>query len=545
MTPPPPDLSGDESAFIEAATNGNAEAVGNLLAKGIPVDIRSYAKHVLAPARNVTALMLAAAGGHLETVKLLLKAGADVSAMSEAPKIEGSGSQALHEAVRKGHLAVVEALLDAGADPNVVGNRGSTPLTIAVVRLDLDCVKLLLKRGADPKIKPRRKDYSAPLCVAAGVARDERHLAKSGTEIVVIPEKKAVILELFDLLLANGADSNGQDGCQATALHTLGGGAVPALNLLRIPLIEKLLEAGAQPDASNENGTTPLKMAVLYINAEVTRILCKAGANVNRMTKVGTLLDIAEGKIKSCKASLEDEKLPSFFRDDAARRLPMVEETVKVLLEYGAKRGSELPPPAPEVPLKPAKKTTKDVKGAAHFLEFIRDGESEWALLAVKAPFEQVADAFTKHSRAQKRHNEVAIQVPKEPEEVARMGAVVQVKDNPWTVVYWSVYFAGVTEIEGSIEAAKALSAQLLTQAVAFVGEEDTSDFISYEFFEGGKTIAKPELGPDDDELIDKFFCKQGIYLPACYPAAKGKRSRLMVDKSSKGTVERADLVDW
>lgn len=543
MNPPPPELTGDESAFIEAATNGNTEAVGNLLAKGIPVNIRSYANHVLAPERNVTALILAAAGGHLETVKVLLKAGADVSAAYEVHKTEGSiGSQALHEAVKHGHIAVAETLLDAGADPNATGHFGMTPLTVAVRYLELNSVKLLLKRGADPKVKPRRKDYSAPLCVAAGVSINIKFLVKAGEEVVVIPEKKALVFELFDLLLAAGADPNGRNDSAATALHNLCSGDVPALNLLRIPLIEVLLKAGADPDPVDEDGGTPLGLAVLFNNAEVTALMCRAGANVNAVRKTGSLLDIAVKKIEYCKRTIADASVEGFFRDQAQWQLPPAEKIAKTLLEHGAKRGSELPPPAPDVPSKPAKRTAK---GAAHFLKFIRDGESEWALLAVKAPFEQVADAFTKHSKAQKRHSEVTIKVPKEPEEVAKMGAVVQVKDNPWTVVYWSIYFAGITEIEGSIEAAKALSAQLQTQAVAFVGEEDTSDFISYEFFDGGKTTAKPELGPDDDEEIDKFFCKQGIYLPACYPAAKGKRSLLMVDTSSKGTVERADLLDW
>jgi ankyrin repeat protein len=59
-----------------------------------------------------TALMWAAAAGHVDVVRLLIEAGADVRA------VDDEGVTALHLARANGHTEVAAALLAAGADPN-------------------------------------------------------------------------------------------------------------------------------------------------------------------------------------------------------------------------------------------------------------------------------------------------------------------------------------------------------------------------------------------------------------------------------------------
>jgi len=59
-----------------------------------------------------TALMWAAVAGHVDVVRLLIEAGADVRA------VDDEGVTALHLARAKGHAEVAAALLAAGANPN-------------------------------------------------------------------------------------------------------------------------------------------------------------------------------------------------------------------------------------------------------------------------------------------------------------------------------------------------------------------------------------------------------------------------------------------
>ena len=60
-----------------------------------------------------TQLHIAANSGEIQTVKLLIEAGADVNATDRF------GDTALHNATNKGHIKVVELLIDAGADVNI------------------------------------------------------------------------------------------------------------------------------------------------------------------------------------------------------------------------------------------------------------------------------------------------------------------------------------------------------------------------------------------------------------------------------------------
>lgn len=59
----------------------------------------------------------------------------------------------LHIAARTGDVESIEVLIDAGADVNIVGDLGNTPLHAAALRGQINSVKILLRRGANPSIK--------------------------------------------------------------------------------------------------------------------------------------------------------------------------------------------------------------------------------------------------------------------------------------------------------------------------------------------------------------------------------------------------------
>ena len=80
----------------------------------------------------MTPLHYAAEGGHLEIIKALIDAGADVNAADEAR----IGNTPLRSVAAECSLAVAQALVEAGADPRIPGWMGLTALHKAAERQD-------------------------------------------------------------------------------------------------------------------------------------------------------------------------------------------------------------------------------------------------------------------------------------------------------------------------------------------------------------------------------------------------------------------------
>lgn len=122
-------------------------------------DVNSRAKQ-----HGQTALMLAVSHGRLDTVRLLLEAGADVNIQDE------DGSTALMCAAEHGHLEIVKLLLSqADCDVAVVDHDGSTALSIAMEAGHRDIGVLLYAqehflRGSSPynSLKMRRARSTTP-----------------------------------------------------------------------------------------------------------------------------------------------------------------------------------------------------------------------------------------------------------------------------------------------------------------------------------------------------------------------------------------------
>merc|ERR1712232_43672 len=91
-------------------------------------------------------LSLAAAGGHLDIVKLLLKLRASASSRNE---LRG-GVTALHAAIIAGAAELAETLMLFGAPVDATDQLGRTPLYGAAARCDTQCLALLLRHRADP-----------------------------------------------------------------------------------------------------------------------------------------------------------------------------------------------------------------------------------------------------------------------------------------------------------------------------------------------------------------------------------------------------------
>ena len=150
------------SALLHARYGGHSEAVSALLAATPTTDIFDAtavgltsrvndlldANPDLANAVNVDGfrpLQLAAFFGNAQAARLLIDAGADVSATST----NGLELQALHSAAAAGHAGIVTMLLEAGADVNAQQVGGYTALDAADQNGDVALQQLLEAAGGE------------------------------------------------------------------------------------------------------------------------------------------------------------------------------------------------------------------------------------------------------------------------------------------------------------------------------------------------------------------------------------------------------------
>lgn len=98
--------------------------------------------------QGTTALHVAAMKGFTEIVQILINYGADVSATTK------EGDNVLHLALIEGKGEVVKSLLERHFFPRINVNQensnGSTPLTIAAEKCDLDSTLALIRAGGQP-----------------------------------------------------------------------------------------------------------------------------------------------------------------------------------------------------------------------------------------------------------------------------------------------------------------------------------------------------------------------------------------------------------
>lgn len=251
------------TALHRAAAAGHADLVRALLDRSAQVDARDYG--------GGTALHAAAAHGQVEAAAALLDRRADPSAP------DGEGVTPLHLAARNDHQAAAALLLGRGADPNARGKFTGTPLHEAAEHGHRGMVELLLAHGA---LANARSGGSHKPLTPWHAARDAGHAA------------------IADLL----ADHGGQDkAAQAVSIHRAAEfGYLGRIQVLlkqdptlvasrdylykRTPLhfaaehghrraAELLLAAGADAQARDKNGDTPLDRAEAMGHAELVALL--------------------------------------------------------------------------------------------------------------------------------------------------------------------------------------------------------------------------------------------------------------------------------
>ena len=312
------DVSQDADYFIEAAFEGRADVVEDLLNKGFDVNLtRQDGTTALCAAayqgqvevlklllergaainekgmEGVTALMMAAGEGRADAVKLLAERSGKINAKNK------NGLTPLMFAAANGHDEVVEILLQNGADVNAKTPEGGTALDLASAGGHQEVVKLLIAAGARYALDDSNVSQDPDYFV--GAAADGREdvitrLLDKGTDVNLTAENGDTALiaaaihdqvEVLQLLLQRGADINNKNNDGLTAL-------IMAASEGRANAVRFLAERSGEINVNTEDGATPLMFAALNGHSEAVEILLQGGADPNAKTKAGaTALDAA------------------------------------------------------------------------------------------------------------------------------------------------------------------------------------------------------------------------------------------------------------
>jgi uncharacterized protein len=314
---PPVATKGGLTALLHAARQGYVEAARALLDGGAPIDQRGAGD-------GATPLLIAAINGQFDMAMFLIERGANPNLASTSdgvtplwaaintewqPRTRYPQPEEM-EHQHATYLDVVKALLDHGADPNTrikshpwylvysgCGNRncgladtsGSTAFWRAAYGTDLAAMKLLAASGADPNIPT----IAPPRPVRRGGPPQGGGPGVDGTSAQVEKPEPPVPYGgpgAWPLHAAAGLEYG--EGFAGNAHRHAPGGWMPAVKYL----VEEL---GADVNARDNDGYTPLHHAAARGDNEMILYLVSKGADVTAVARSGqTVADMANGPVQ-------------------------------------------------------------------------------------------------------------------------------------------------------------------------------------------------------------------------------------------------------
>ncbi|MBK8980234.1 MAG: ankyrin repeat domain-containing protein [Planctomycetes bacterium] len=305
-----------QTALHRAAMKGDAERAAALLARGADVNAKNVELY--------TPLAHAVIAHDPETVRVLIAHGAEVMAQRRL------GFTPLYDAAADGQLEIMRLLMDAGADPTQQTEYGFEPLFTAIHHGHLAAAELLI---ADPRVDVNRPiaqfmplhvaaqgDEAGPhlelyhrlielgarvdMCSAAAAGDRERieamlqadpDAARTTTILggwtPLHDAVRNVRLDVVELLLAHGADPNaisGEIDYRSAPLHWVGTDIMLDEPELKVATLRRLVEAGANLDALDKFGNTPLDRARQQRDAALTRAMLELGARTGAQVKAAS-----------------------------------------------------------------------------------------------------------------------------------------------------------------------------------------------------------------------------------------------------------------
>jgi len=283
-----------------AAAENRAETVEVLARKGAALDVLARGS---TESELFTALMVAAQKGHVDVIRGLVRAGADIDQTN--PK----GYTALMVAVRYAQADVVEALMTLGANPFPINQHGEGVLELAAQSGDPGVQKLLLGKTGDGE-----KGVALVVAAALGeikylndllegnvfsaVVLDEAMKAAiRGRTKKFVPEKK----DYYEIMLAK---SEGETTDPVLTMPEDEG-------RIRLKIMKALVKAGCDPDSDSAGRSAFGVILDTYYDAawktKTARALHELGADLNHSIYGDRFTPLMEA------ARLQDSEMAALF----------------------------------------------------------------------------------------------------------------------------------------------------------------------------------------------------------------------------------------
>ena len=258
---------------------------------------------------------------------LLLQYGADLR------KTDLYGCTALHYSASEGQTVIAKRLLAAGIDPNKVDDMGFTPLSGALLSsCHVETVKLLI-RHTDLTLRHPESGGSAAHSILFGsnprAAYYLTRLLKRGLDKEAVCVCSGTVLhkvamtfnlKCLQICIDAGCNLNAENRKGQTPLNELFTDAKLPFNSTslyakgRTGSCEMLINAGADVDIPDQQGTTPLEWAVLNKDLVGVRQLLQANCRVN-ITKDSC---VASGFMAAAVSSGDEDCATFIFGDSCS-----------------------------------------------------------------------------------------------------------------------------------------------------------------------------------------------------------------------------------
>jgi ankyrin repeat protein len=238
----------DHFAEVERWTTGNADTVRGL--RDEKWDFKS--------GEAAKALVRVAERGTIDAVRDLVAAGVPLNGRDD-----GTGGTPLTQAAYRGNVAMLRTLLDAGAARQDALGIGPA-FAMACQAGNRDAIKLVLELGAAAGYRDAQGWTSLMWAATSGIPDAVEEILKSHPDV-------------------NARDKRGRTALMDAVGQTHYGAEKPEVKRARV--VRLLLRSGADPNARDENGDTALIEAAW--DADAALVLIEAGANINAQNKDG------------------------------------------------------------------------------------------------------------------------------------------------------------------------------------------------------------------------------------------------------------------